>query len=220
MKRESVKTKADSLIKLSVAYLRKNGFFRGVVSGDIIIPYGWEGQANRYNIKVSILDKDDSYVDFSYVSLQPDGQYKDFKYRVPLTTTPCRFGGVRYRFICPLTVNGKYCGRRVDVLYLGGDYFGCRHCYNLTYESRSSKGVYGLGKIDAELVCAAQDPRYQRYYRRKPTRKFRRALKMNERFRKSLSIFNAGADSRLKETQAKAEKFIQREKKLIEESQK
>ena len=220
MKRESVKTKADSLIKLSVAYLRKNGFFRGVVSGDIIIPYGWEGPANSYNITVSLLDKDDSYVEFSYASLQPDGQYKDFKYRVPLVTTACRYGGIRYWFRCSATVNGKYCGKRVAVLFKNGDYFACRHCHSLSYASRSSKGAYGLGKIDADLVCAARDPHYQRYYRGKPTRKFRRALKMSERFNKSLAIFNAGVDSRLKKTQEKVEKVVQREKKLIEEAQK
>jgi hypothetical protein len=33
--------------------------------------------------------------------------------------------------------NGKSCGRRVGVLYLlpGGQSFGCRRCYNLTYQS-------------------------------------------------------------------------------------
>lgn len=56
---------------------------------------------------------------------------------IPLVTTPCNFGGVRYWFICPLTVNGRECNRRVAKLYLppSGIYFGCRHCYNLTYRS-------------------------------------------------------------------------------------
>ena len=36
-------------------------------------------------------------------------------------------------FVCPLVG----CGRRVGKLYLppGGRYYGCRHCYRLTYES-------------------------------------------------------------------------------------
>jgi hypothetical protein len=39
----------------------------------------------------------------------------------------------RYWFICPL----KVCGRMTAKLYLpnGASYFGCRKCYNLTYES-------------------------------------------------------------------------------------
>ena len=52
-----------------------------------------------------------------------------------LTSGFCNFGGYRWWFICPLVVNGNVCGRRVGALYLGGEeYFGCRHCYNLTYE--------------------------------------------------------------------------------------
>ena len=86
------------------------------------------------------------------------------------------------------------------MLYKGGDFFICRICNNLSYASQSSKGAYGLGKIDMDLVCAAHDPRCWRYYKGKPTRKYRRALKMNERFEKALEIFNARADARLKTT--------------------
>jgi hypothetical protein len=62
------------------------------------------------------------------------GHPEDFNYLVSLTTTPLPWGGVRYWFECPL----QGCTRRVGCLYLppGGKYFGCRHCYNLTYESR------------------------------------------------------------------------------------
>ncbi len=52
-------------------------------------------------------------------------------YKVNMTTTPCNFNVMRYWFIC------RFCGRRVGKLYLpsGGKYFGCRHCYDLTYRS-------------------------------------------------------------------------------------
>ena len=62
------------------------------------------------------------------------GEKKDFDYSVRLTTTPLPWGGFRFWFICPIVG----CGRRVSVLYLapGGDYFACRHCYRLSYESR------------------------------------------------------------------------------------
>lgn len=58
-------------------------------------------------------------------------------YRVELTATPCNYGGVRLWFVCPLYIAGRACRRRVGRLYLppGGRYFGCRHCYNLTYVS-------------------------------------------------------------------------------------
>lgn len=59
---------------------------------------------------------------------------KDFDYPIQLTTTPLPWGGQRYWFICPAV----RCGRRVSVLYLapGGEYFACRHCYHLSYQSR------------------------------------------------------------------------------------
>ena len=58
-------------------------------------------------------------------------------YRVELTATPCNYGGVRLWFVCPLYIAGRPCRRRVGKLYLppGRRYFGCRHCYNLTYIS-------------------------------------------------------------------------------------
>jgi|ERR1019366_596219 hypothetical protein len=54
------------------------------------------------------------------------------------TTTPNR-GGQRWWFTCPLVVNGKPCGRRVQKLYLPlqAKYYGCRHCYQLGYDSRN-----------------------------------------------------------------------------------
>ena len=51
-------------------------------------------------------------------------------YRVRLTTTRPRFGGLRWWFVCPLVVGGQPCNRRVGKLFLppAGRYFGCRPC--------------------------------------------------------------------------------------------
>jgi hypothetical protein len=68
-------------------------------------------------------------------------------YRIRLVTTRPRFGGLRWWFICPLLVSGRPCGRRVGKLHLPphARYFGCRHCYDLTYtscqESRKNDGL-------------------------------------------------------------------------------
>lgn len=60
---------------------------------------------------------------------------------VKLITTPCNYGNVRYRFVCPCYRggNGGYCNRKVDKLYLPltSYEFGCRHCHNLSYASRN-----------------------------------------------------------------------------------
>ena len=67
-----------------------------------------------------------------------------FDYPVRLVTTGCHLGGMRWWFICPLSCNGVPCGRRVRKLHLRGNYFGCRHCHNLTYRStqESDSRVY------------------------------------------------------------------------------
>jgi hypothetical protein len=76
------------------------------------------------------------------------GQQESAAYTVSLTTTRPHFGGLRWWFLCPLSVEGRPCGRRVAKLYLppAGRHFGCRHCYRLTYtscqESHQFDGLY------------------------------------------------------------------------------
>src|SRR5215203_3157 len=52
------------------------------------------------------------------------------KQHVPIVWTQCRLGGRRPWFRC------NPCGRRVALLYSGGELFACRHCYGLAYESQ------------------------------------------------------------------------------------
>ena len=46
--------------------------------------------------------------------------------RIPITYTPCNFGGSRAWFVCD-------CGRRAGRLFIHRDRFACRHCFNLAY---------------------------------------------------------------------------------------
>ena len=65
------------------------------------------------------------------------GSREQVDYKVRLQTTHPNYGGVRWWFTCPLTANGKSCQRRVGKLYIppNGSYYGCRQCYDLTYQS-------------------------------------------------------------------------------------
>jgi hypothetical protein len=74
-----------------------------------------------------------------YQSLEEDHDTPEqIAYDIALATTSQQYGGVRWWLRCPLAVNGEPCRRCVRQLYLppGKRYFGCRYCYNLTYESR------------------------------------------------------------------------------------
>jgi hypothetical protein len=66
------------------------------------------------------------------------------EYKVCIERMACRFGGVRYWFLCPAVKDDVYCGNRVTKLFLppGGSVFGCRGCYDLTYQSCQESHKY------------------------------------------------------------------------------
>ncbi len=131
------KTTVEECLTLSMGEFRKvlvsGQFFAGTITwsvgGDIRASIGfsvaWEELAPivtlRYRWKG--IDLDDS---------------------IRLEATYPTGGGVRWWFICPLTVAvGVQCNRRVGKLFMppGERWFGCRHCFNLTYESTRRSGM-------------------------------------------------------------------------------
>lgn len=191
------KNEADDVKKIRTNFLKKHDYFTGWRSGTMTwTRSGWGGEhKSSVGIEVSITDGD-GYLRIHYTQTDRDTQEKkDFDYKVPLTTTPCRYGGKRYWFICPMSKNGVYCGKRVCTLYKNGDYFACRHCYNLTYSSRNQSGRYkGFVSIPDIEEAEMQVKRY--YYRGKPTRKYRRVLRLNERFEMGFITMASRLDKR------------------------
>jgi hypothetical protein len=61
---------------------------------------------------------------------------RSIEQRISISWTNCHFGGRRPWFVCSVRTNGRYCGRRVALLYLDGKFFACRSCYRLVYESQ------------------------------------------------------------------------------------
>jgi hypothetical protein len=62
-----------------------------------------------------------------------------------VTSTVLPWGARRWWLICPLRGRwGGGCLKRVGKLYLppGGDTFGCRHCYKLSYWARQSSSRF------------------------------------------------------------------------------
>jgi hypothetical protein len=73
--------------------------------------------------------------------------WSNVEQRIAIAWTPFRFGGERPWFVCSVTANGVYCGRRVTKLYGAGRLFACRHCYRLAYASQQEPvRRRGLGK--------------------------------------------------------------------------
>jgi hypothetical protein len=133
----SKKQESDSLKKIEISWLKENDYLVGWRSGSIQWTNRWSNTESTISLTVSMLSDHDMYAHFSYSQIEANDEKKNFDYKIPITSTACHFGGKRYWFICTLYKNNVYCGKRVGVLYKAGDYFGCRHCYNLTYNSRN-----------------------------------------------------------------------------------
>jgi hypothetical protein len=83
-----------------------------------------------------------------------DGVYGEIVDIIRVVTTTTPWGSTRYWFQCPLSRNGIPCHRRVMKLYLppGAKYFGCRHCYELTYQSCQQKDNWFWKWIGAKFL--------------------------------------------------------------------
>ena len=191
----SKKEEADSLKKIQIWWLKKQSYLNGWASGTIKWTYGFSGNESSVGIEISTYS-DESYLRIHYTQTGQDGSKQDFDYKIPLTTTSCYFGGKRYWFICPWYANGKYCGRRVGVLYLGGKYFACRHCYKLTYNSRN---LSGFSKVAGQVISAPDLDRLEaeikrEYYAGKMTRKYKAYLKKRDKFLYQLQVVTQGLE--------------------------
>ena len=176
------KSEADNAKKISVAFLKKHDYFTGWRSGTITWTRNSWGGENKSSVGIEVSTMDgDGYLRIHYTQTDRDTQEKkDFDYKIPLTTTPCRYGGKRYWFTCPMFKSGVYCGKRVGTLYKDGDLFACRHCYNLTYSSRNQGGRY-RGFVSIPDVEEAEKEVKRMYYRGQPTRKYRRYVRLNDK---------------------------------------
>ena len=140
-------TVEDSKV-LDIFWLRKNDYLCGYRSGTIRWSRG-ENVTGSIGIQVEVRSEPDreGWVRLYYTNTSnATGETTNLDYKVMLEATRCNYGRYRWWFRCPLVG----CGRRVGKLYLppGANYFGCRHCYNLTYEScrQSNSAMYRFAR--------------------------------------------------------------------------
>ena len=190
----NTKTTVEQATQLNIFKLKEFGLLRGYAATTLTWTHRPSGHKNSIGITVDV-EEAEPYVKVNYTTTDRKTDEKtDYDYKISLTTTPCNFGGVRYWLICPLSINGVPCGRRVGTLHIasGGDYFGCRHCYDLSYASRNESRLGRLGQMGHFLFVERQIRELnskikRRFYAGKPTRKFKRVLKLQHR-RNSIHI--------------------------------
>lgn len=147
--RQTKKTTAEECFKLTIFFLKpylQQGNFNSI---------RWSrGGQETGSISDQILgDNHPSVLRFIYTIGAKSAHPENFNYPVRLVTTPLPWGGERFWFECPL----QGCTRCVGCLYLppGGKYFGCRHCYNLTYESQQEGS--DSRRFFSSFACEMQD---------------------------------------------------------------
>jgi len=166
---------------ISISFLRRNGYFDSPLPRGIV----WTNRCGEETASMTVsvhTSEVEGHIRLLYtITDRNTGKVSHFDYKVQLTATPCHLGGVRWWFICPLNRNGVYCGRRVAKLYRAprADYYGCRHCYDLSYESRNDSRHGRFAHMGRFLTL---DKRREKLlegmarwtYRGRPTRKARR----------------------------------------------
>lgn len=183
---------------LSVFWLKKNGYFPiggGWRSGGIEWTYGMSSNASSIGFTVTTKwdDSKNIRLEYVYTSQGTDGK-ESMDYKIELVTTPCNYGGKRYWFICPLNKNGKYCRRRVGVLFSIGKWFGCRHCGEIAYAAQMKGGRYRWSGVSITDIERAEKEVKRFYYKGKPTRKYRRLIRLNEKFKMGYVMMSARVD--------------------------
>ncbi len=194
------KQEADGLKNVSISFLRKHGYLvEGWRSGRIT----WSRHGEETgNISIqSSINEHEQYVRFIYSQTNRDtGEKTEYDYNISLTTTACFLGGKRYWFVCPWYVNSTYCGRRVGMVYLGTKHFACRHCHNLTYNSRN---LGGISKTMGQTISFPELEKLEnevkrKHYAGKITRRYMRYLNKYDKSNRQMMIMarHFGGDKR------------------------
>ncbi len=173
---------ADSVKSVSIYWLKQKKYLvGGCISGTMTWSRNGE-KTGSIGIAVNI-DNESSWANLNYQMTRRDsGMVDKFDYKVPIVSTKCFFGGKRYWFECSAVKNGVACNRKVAKLYQGQDYFACRHCYNLTYQSRLENPTFRnfpYSVLNLSMKADEMEGKIKkRFYRGRPTRRYARFLKL------------------------------------------
>jgi hypothetical protein len=136
----SRKTRVDEVRSIDILDLQRKEVFSKDSSWSWTSTWSRSGEViASVSYRVEAGKNGPSGLRFMYAITDTDtGEKKDYNYVIPVDATPCNYGGKRWWYVCPLVMNGRSCRRRCRIVYMppGAEYFGCRECYQLTYESR------------------------------------------------------------------------------------
>ena len=130
---------------------------------------GWRWSYDDGTEATIRLRMEDDRLVLSYRCRINNGAWQDVDQPVPITWSPCRYGGRRPYFTCPGVVNGVPCGKRVVKLHGAGRYFLCRGCHGLSYRSQQERGMdRALGKANKVRMRLGGEPGMSNAFPDKP----------------------------------------------------
>ena len=179
---KKTKTIADDLCRIDIRQLNKENYLNNHIDLNCKFPNLLE-----IDLQGSISNQAYRYLDINFKNTK---EYSKFV-RVKIDSTPCNFSGYRYWFLCP-GIGRKPCNRRVAVLYFNNEIFACRHCHDLTYNSRveTKNRFYYLkkwGKVHQEIEKLKSEIKRTKYAG-KETIKYKRLRRLYGLFYKYKNI--------------------------------
>src|SRR5438132_12723888 len=122
----SNKKTAAGLLCIDMCKLKKLGYLVGFILSKLIWRCeAFEEDTDAVGVTISVSNSS-GYMRLQYTRTNTSNQMEDLDYKIEIVATRCYYGGVRYWFLCPLEKDGKLCQKRVRILYLGNNKFGCR----------------------------------------------------------------------------------------------
>jgi hypothetical protein len=144
--RPGYKLAAESLKRVDVRLWARRGYFDDSLTRSFTWSWTRGGEPSG-SISVSTSARE-TVLNYR---LQPVGsdEWEPKRNCARMSTTPCRFGGVRHWFHCPT------CGRRCEVLYMRFGRFACRKCNRVAYTSQRGDALdrltHKLHKLRARM---------------------------------------------------------------------
>src|SRR3989344_4768911 len=187
------KAETGQCMRLSIFSLAKHPYFldgyKSYRSTLLYFENRFTGRESSIGATISLMEGYEMLILY-YTATLNTGELIDVESKFPFTTTPCNLGGYRYWFICSHEIDGKPCGKRVGVLYMKGHEFACRHCHELTYNSRKLSGRFkAAGNIISIPQLEEAESQVKRmYYAGKPTRKYLRFRRKEAKFRRNWTM--------------------------------
>lgn len=174
--------------RISISWIKKRGYLtHGNCSG--IVWTSSDGSKSDINYQIDLSNPSPSMRLMYTVTFHWDGEKKDFDYKIPIMKQNCFFGGFRWWFVCPLFLNGVYCGKRTGTLYnYSNGYYGCRICTRRAYRSQNERkdGYFG-GFTCALDLLEAKDALRIKYYKGQPTKRYERLNRKMSKFEHRLN---------------------------------